>query len=211
MLDPILIDPRLFTVFSFLNHQGFDDEYREEGMHPVRIAVREDLQNIPEDLSQEMERFSHNHPDANWFAYTQYALMLDNPPHLSFNPVYQGTWAPSVLSGFDIFLQSFYHRARMDVLWDKYQPEYEKEARLFRPDVYKSFDQLWEYLRISPEQQQTNVRIVPNLLNAFHRATVFDDPATEFLYVICGPFSKQSPIDGTVAHEVLHTVTGPYT
>ena len=178
-------------------------------MHPVRLAVREDLQHIPKDLTQEMDQFIQHHPDANWFAYTQYALMLGNPPQLSLSPVYQDTWASSVLSDFDTFLQPFYYRAGIDVLWDRYQPEYEREARLFRPDVYKSFDRLWEYLRISPEQQQTNVRVVPNLLNAFYRATVFDDPATELLYVICGPFSEQSPIDSTVVHEVLHTVTGP--
>ena len=66
MPDPVLVDPRLFTVFSFLNHQGFDDEHREEGMHPVRIAIREDLRNIPEDLSQEMGQIFQHRPDANW-------------------------------------------------------------------------------------------------------------------------------------------------
>jgi hypothetical protein len=45
MLNPVLLDPRLFTIFSFLNHQGFDDEHRKEGMHPVRMAVRNGLQN----------------------------------------------------------------------------------------------------------------------------------------------------------------------
>lgn len=209
MPDPVLLDPRLFTVFSFLNHQGFDDEHREEGMHPLRMAVRKDLHNIPEDLSRQIQQFSQQHPDADWFAYTQYALMVDNPPAFILKPAYKDTWAASLLPAFDGFLQSFYQRAHLDALWEKYLPQYEQEAALFRPDVYKSYDRLWQYLRIPPAQQQAQVLVVPNLLNAFYRATVFHNPVTDMLYVICGPYSDQSPVDATVVHEVLHTVTGP--
>lgn len=206
--DPVLVDERLFAVFALLNALGFDDEFRDEGMHPVRIAVREELGQPSRLLPVEIRRYHAEHAEANWFAYTQYALML-SPPPFSLRPGYEQTWAASVLPGFDAVLSSFYSSARLAAMWQEHCPRYRDEADLMRPKVLQSLGGMWDYLRTPESARHYNVRVVPNLLNAYHRATVFEDPLSGAVQVICGPYSEQSQVDLTVVHEVLHTVLRP--
>ena len=206
--DPVLVDERLFCAFAVLNALGFDDEYREEGMHPVRIAVREELGRVPAGLLAGARRYQEEHAEANWFAYTQYSLML-TPPPFSLQPGYEQTGAASVLRGFDSVLESFHRAANLSTIWYRHLPDYQAEADLMRPLVFRCLGNMWDYLRTPEAQRHDSVRVVPNLLNAYHRATVFDDPVTGITYVVSGPYSEQSQIDLTVVHELLHTVLGP--
>jgi hypothetical protein len=83
-----------------------------------------------------------------------------------------------------------------------------KEAAFMRPEVLKSVGDMWGYLRISQDQQHSRIRLVPNLMNSYFRATVFEDPVSDIVHVISGPYSKQADIPLTVVHELLHTVIG---
>ncbi len=121
--DPVLIDERLFSTFALLNALGFDDEYREEGMHPVRIAVRKDLAKRNPGLLEPARQYQGEHPNANWFSYTQYSLMLSGPP-FSLLRGYEDTWAASVLAGFDEVISLFYSDAHLSELWDRHLPVY---------------------------------------------------------------------------------------
>ncbi len=205
--DPVLTDERLFSTFALLNALGFDDEFREEGMHPLRIAVREELASRDPALLVVARQYQSEHPEANWFSYTQYSLMLSGAP-FSLLPGYEDTWAASTLSGFDQVIRSFYSGAQLSELWRRHLPEYEREADLVRPEVFKCVGDMWTYLRVHPEEQHSRIRVVPNLLNSYSRATVFLDPMTGIVHVISGPYSEQAQIPLTVVHELLHTVIG---
>lgn len=205
--DPVLVDERLFSTFALLNALGFDDEFREEGMHPVRMAVREELSRRDPVLLKPVREYQDEHPDANWFSYTQYSLMLSSPP-FSLLPGYEDTWAASVLRSFDEVTNAFYHDAHLADLWHRHRPVYMEEAAFMRPEVLKSVGDMWGYLRISPDQQHSRIRLVPNLMNSYFRATVFEDPVSDIVHVISGPYSKQAHIPLTVVHELLHTVIG---
>lgn len=205
--DPVLIDERLFSTFALLNALGFNDEFREEGMHPVRTAVREELARRDPSIFKPARAYQRQHPDASWFAYTQYSLMLSAPP-FSLMSGYEDTWAASVLPGFDHVLRSFYCEALLSELWCQYLPEYEKDADLIRPEVFGCVGDMWTYLRVSREEQHSKIRVVPNLMNSYFRATVFQDPLTGIVHVVSGPYSEQAQITLTVVHELLHTVLG---
>ncbi|MEW6753492.1 MAG: hypothetical protein AB1505_21285 [Candidatus Latescibacterota bacterium] len=60
--DPILLDERLFTAFAMLNALGYNDEYREEGMHPVRLAVRARMAGLPEASLAQARNYQAHHP-----------------------------------------------------------------------------------------------------------------------------------------------------
>ncbi|MFC1528885.1 DUF4932 domain-containing protein [Candidatus Latescibacterota bacterium] len=208
--DSVLLDERLFAVFALLNSAGFDDEYRKEGMHPVRIAVREEVGKISSSLSQQIETYLASHASANWFDYSRYALMLEPPPILRPRQPYSDFESVMELQGFDTILREFYTEARINFLWNRHKRFYNEEGEALKKVYIKSLDLMWDYARVPFADRQARIRVVPNLLNSYHRATLFYDIVSDSLYVIRGPLtSEDSQIDIMLVHELLHELLHP--
>ncbi|MBT4485808.1 MAG: DUF4932 domain-containing protein [Candidatus Latescibacteria bacterium] len=208
--DPVLLDVRLFAVFVLLNSAGFDDEYRKEGMHPVRIAVREEVGKISSSLAQQIDTYIASHASANWQDYTRYALMLESPPILRPRQLYSAFESVMELQGFDTILREFYTEARINLLWSRHKRYYDEEGEALHKVYNMSLELMWDYARVPLVDRQARVCVVPNLLNSYHRATLFYDTVSDSLYVIRGPVtSEDTHVDIMLVHELLHELLHP--
>ncbi|MEW6753491.1 MAG: DUF4932 domain-containing protein [Candidatus Latescibacterota bacterium] len=132
--------------------------------------------------------------------------MLSPPPSLSLPQECQSTWAGSSLPGLDSVLAELYASADLGALWQEHLPSYKADAARSRPLVARSLQATWDYLRAPMDARHGSVRVVPNLLMAYHCATVFVHPSSGTVHVVRGACTEGGRYDLAIAHELLHTV-----
>lgn len=146
-------DITLFTVMAAINMVGYDAGLDSPVSSPVRAAVRNDLKGFAGPSLELLRNFYQQHriadPAQNLAQFVSFALQSAGPPEFKFRVPY-GELSPDVqpLSGLCRILSDFYREARIEKLYGKYLPAYEKEIERYHEPVTQA---VWEangYLRI---------------------------------------------------------------
>ncbi len=195
-------DERLFTIMAALNAAGYSEENNPQGMHPVRQAVRAELEaeNIPS-LGR-LRLYFQMHQSM----YVTWALQRNNPP--AFTRQTEGWWVtgvpPLFFFGLDDTLRDFYREADIAALWKKYKPEYDAEGERYRAVMGPSVQAVLDYLHIQ-DPPTRRVIVLPNLLDAYWRG--YGPRVGDTSYIIMGP--SDQPNIGLIQHEAMHPIVNP--
>jgi len=109
-------DIKLFTLFAFLNYTGYDAESNPNGYHEVRKLVREDLESMDIQIS---DQNYYKNKNLLPLAYIHTLRSLGEPPYFNPNGELMDT-----LSDLPQKLEEFYREANIETLYKKYQPYY---------------------------------------------------------------------------------------
>ena len=202
-------DERLFTAHAFMNAAGFDLEYREEGMHPIRIEIRNKLN----------ERLSSSYIDSirtYYFShirslgdYGTYAFALTPAPefNLVFDSASSSPWAAkdiNALTDLNEQLKEFYYKADIPGLWSEYQPALQEHHDKFKPYANLAFNDLKQYLGIKElPSDMTKGQIITAyspLMSYFNAFTVI---VNNDVYIVNGP-QPNEPSPSSYYHEAAH-------
>lgn len=199
----IVADERLFTLMAALNAGGYNDENNEQGMHPVRQAVRAALATKPLStrlwLHTQLCRRLHESKCIEW------VLQRGAPP--TFARAVEGWWVdvPAFLfAGFADALQDFYGEAEIATLWRAHQPAHAAEAARYQAHLDPALQTVYTYLQVQPAPD-AYVVMVPDLLNAYWRG--YGPQIGPISYIVSGP--ALDPNVGLLQHEVMHPIMNP--
>jgi hypothetical protein len=206
-------DVRLFTAYAFMNAAGNDAEWRKAGMHPIRIAVREELKGRLDSVSQKkIEDFNSSH-GGSWTIYGGYALITNGPPdfHVSYDPQTTPYGKDNEESSKNLaeLLAQFYSQANIAQLWQKYQPIIQSENDRFKPFAQSALNDIESYCRLkrgffAQKSKRIHFQFSPLMLYF----TAWTMNVNGELWIVAGPQEGQ-PDASTFYHEALHSVLGP--
>ena len=208
-------DVRLFTVYAFMNSAGYNHEWRQAGMHPIRIALRKDLEGILDStFLKKITDFRSGHDQGSWVAYGTYAFITSGPPEfqLSFDSITSSENCKEIArtyAGLSPLLREFYKQTNMAILWEKYRPMIQARNDLRKPFANRALDDIVTYCRIdkdffSKKANQIHYQFAP-LLSYFTAQT---EEVNGDIYIIAGP-QEGEPSESEFYHEALHHVTNP--
>jgi hypothetical protein len=201
----LVADERLFTLMAALNAAGYDEENNEQGMHPVRQAVRAAL--AGQDLSSldrlrprlRLCRLIHASQCVHWL------LQRGGPP--DFDRQAEGWWldVPGFLFlGLDAALRDFYLEADIAGLWQAHKPAYQAEIGRYQELLAPSLQLTLDYLRVSAPTT-SKVVMLPNLLDSYWRG--YGPAVGDTSYIVSGP--AETPNIGLLQHEFMHPIINP--
>lgn len=206
-------DIRLFTVLAALNAAGFDFEVPGKQMSPLRARLRDELASLDSDTRRRLRIHLglHRRGDARSMqtAYTSLALLIQGPPEFKLRPDAPTIpWDVQEILGFEELLPDFYQKARIEELWTRFRPEYEKELEAYRPVIRAAIQQALDYLRIPPRVVlDRRVVIMADLLS--HRDVVNARNLERTYYLVLGPAESPTSNLVQVQHEYLHFLVDP--
>lgn len=208
-------DIRFFTAQALQNVAGEDHEWRKEGMHPLRTAIRNELfRTLDSSYIRELRGFRQTH-DVGWPSWASYALLTSGPPDFKFS--YDPKTSPYAektresMPGFGSILAEFYVKAHIAVLWMKYRPQFQALNDEFRPYARQALEDIIQYCRLEKDffsRRASRIHVVFAPLQSYF--TAFTDKVNNEIYLVFGPQpSKPSP--SSFYHEALHHVLTPLT
>ena len=200
----------VFTVFCLLNLGGYDDENNPDGMHPVRVRVREQLAHkVPPELAKRIRDFYRQHTDADPFDYSVVAMSTGGPPDFKFT----AEWTEGVskqasfaaLADLPVLLRELYTSAPIEETYAGVRPDYLKYIDEYRAAVLAQVAKVMAYCRTSALSaagggDAPHAVVIPNLLLSFSRAFGF---VLGDMFAIEGPQAKI----GYNPHEFVHGIT----
>lgn len=135
-------DERLFTAFAFMNAAGFDGEWRDAGMNPIRIELRNQINSQLDSLfKSRIREFHYSHSRGSWSQYAPFALRTSGPPDFRMYPdeyaSENGRQIASEKEGLSELLSKFYDCAQIKKLWIKYKPLLNKKNYQYEPFAQK--------------------------------------------------------------------------
>lgn len=209
-------DVRLFTAYAFMNAAGNDGEWRSAGMHPIRIAVRRDLEGrLDSAFLHKIREFNFSHNRGSWITYGPYALITDGPPdfRVSYDPSTSedAKQVEEDCAGLSELLAKFYRKADIAHLWEKYRPLIQAENDRFKPFAPGALDDIESYCRL---QKGYFARISKRMHFQFSPLMLYFTGQTvkvnDEIYIIAGP-QEGEPDESSFYHETLHHVISPLT
>jgi hypothetical protein len=208
-------DIRLFTAHTFMNVAGNDGEWRKAGMHPIRVAVRKDLEGRLDTVFEKQIRgFYSSHVGGGWSGYGPFALITSGPPE--FQVTYDSATSDEdcrtiqkFYADFSPLLAEFYTKANVAALWDKYRPLIQAQNDLRKPFAQQALDDIVSYCRLDKDfflrkAHQIHFQFAP-LLSYFTAQTA---RVNGDIYIIAGP-QEGKPDESEFYHESLHHVINP--
>lgn len=207
-------DLTVFTLFALLNAAGYDDENREAGMHPVRLQVRQAVQQqLRPGFQEELRRFYEEHKQhASQWSYLVVAKATAGPP--SFTPTAEWTqdlaqkpeFGP--LSELHGLLRRFYVEAPVQQLYALVRPAYHEYIQRYREAIFRETAAALQYCRMNLTEltasgERKNPVVIPNLLDSYERASSFI--LDERFISVEGPQERI----GYNPHEFVHAITNP--
>ncbi len=164
--------PSLFSVLAAINAAGYDADLESAANHPLRLAIRKQLEsrNIP--VLAELKRFVRDHKQANSTAelsqYVSFALSVDGPPEFSFR-FKEYLLPPDVqpLEGFQKLMVRFHREADIDTLWKQSQPAFDKAIARYHEPVARALTEAGAYVRfVSSSAMGQRFQVYVDLLGA---------------------------------------------
>jgi C-terminal processing protease CtpA/Prc len=206
-------DERLLTVYAFLNAAGYDREYGQEGMHPMRAEVRAAVENkLGQAFQNRISDFYQSHNPGNFRQYGAYGLLLSNPPE--FRPLHNtGLQSEDneYMAGLDELLREFYIEANVPGLWEKYAPELKEANEAYRPFGDRALSDIIQYCRLDHDFfLKVSKSFHFNVCPLMSHSTAWTAEIGGELYIISGP-NDGPPGPGAFYHEALHHVINPLT
>lgn len=143
-------NPTLFSVMAALTAADYDSGSSAD--HPLRAAVRENIQAKKLQVVSELKSFIETHRKTDRGAdlgqYISFALASGEPPE--FKPHFQGSEVPpdvEALEGFQRLMQRFHQEAGIQDLWDRSQGAIEQELARYQEPVTRSILEVNGYFR----------------------------------------------------------------
>ncbi len=205
-------DERLFAIYAFINAAGYDRELREEGMHPIRSEIRNELQSrLKAPLKEKVELVYRAH--GNRFRnYGAFALLLSPPPEFVVNsnsPDYSDILKS--FFGLDELLREFYENLYIADLFDRYAPRMQAMNDEFKPFATKALNDIVGYCRVEDDYFSRALKKIHfNVCPLMSYFTAWTAKVDSHLYIVSGPMSGQ-PGPAAFYHEALHHVINPIT
>ena len=207
-------DERLFTVHAFMNVGGYDMEFNDDGMHPIRTEIRALLkERLPQAYQDSIRSYYANHKHSLG-DYGTYAFALTSAPTfgLKFDSLTSSPWASrdiEGLPGLDRHLRAFYRRAKIGALWQQYRPRLQEQHDKYRPYASVALEHLQAYVRVEQlpfnEQRGKLITAFSPLLSHFQAFTV---TVNGDVYLVFGP-QPSEPSPSSYYHEAAHHFTDP--
>jgi len=205
-------DERLFTAHAFMNMAGYDMEYNDDGMHPIRQNVRSTLnQRLPESYLDSIRTYYNKHKHYLGY-YGTYALTLTSPPDLTIklDSLSCSPWVVqnvSALPGLDDRLREFYDRANIHSLWQQHLPQIQEHHDKYRPHTQTALHDLKSFLGVEQlpfdESKGQIITAFSPLLSFFQAFTVM---VNNNVHLVFGP-QPSEPSPSSYYHEVTHHFT----
>jgi len=203
----------IFTVFCLLNLGGYDEENNPDGMHPVRVRVREQLASkVRPELAKRIRDFYRQHSSADAstdaYRYTVVAMSTGGPPDFRFTAEWRDASKDAsfaALADLPVLLRELYTSAPIEEIYAGVQPEYRKYIDQYRATVVAQVAKVMAYCRTSALSvagggETPHAVMIPNLLESFSRA---------FGFVLSDTFAVEGPQKkiGYNPHEFVHGIT----
>lgn len=207
------VDKRLFISYAFMNAAGNDGEWRKEGMNPIRINVRNILnERIDSTFLSIIHKFVYENHLESWSNYGPYALINNGPPNFDVDINYEISDLDSAsvhrYDGLREYFIEFYRDYGIEELWEQFQPIIQKENLKYEPYADKALLAITNYCRISNgyfygKANKIYFQQIP-LMIYFTAQTV---KVNGIIYIITGP-SDGDPSEAIFYHEALHYPIG---
>lgn len=205
----VLADRRVFAVMAFMNACGYDEEAKDEQMHPVRLRVREILKEKAAAYPQQFQRWKKYYERAALanFLYLDYCLSLSAEyPFERIRPDSElgYRFTAQRLAGFPAVLNEFWEAADLNAVWAEVKPSYLDEIQKY--DFAKMKRQLafvWDYIRLERRDKFVFVS-VPNFLDTYAHA--IGAQYEDYWYMVESPGAIGH---GLNVHEYLHSIVNP--
>lgn len=209
-------DERVFTAFAFMNAAGFDGEWRDEGMNPIRVEIREYVKSkLDSTFLQTIRDFHFGRYKGSWCGYADYALLTEGPP--DFEISYDSITTEDVHEtldkhkGLSTLLSEFYKTASIEELWNKCKPILNGENNKYRQHSEKALDDIIEYCRLKKDVFLENIRNIHFMIcPQMSYYTAQQNIVNGDMYIIHGP-SEGEPSPAYFYHEALHEIINPLT
>jgi len=200
----------IFTLFCLLNLGGYDKENNPDGMHPVRVRVREQLASrVRPELAKRIRNFYRQHASAQPSDYSIVAMSTGGPPDFKFTaewPDVSKDASFAALADLPVLLRELYTSSPIEEIYAGVRPDYRKYIEEYRAAVLEQVAKVMAYCRVSALSaasggETPHAVVIPNLLESFTRSFgfVLDDTFDS----IEGPQAKI----GYNPHEFVHGLT----
>ena len=208
-------DERLFTAMILWNATGNTLEYNPGGMHPVRIAIREEIE---KKLTPELKKKIVDFTEANPFHYSklgEFALLTEGGPgfkyssSLQLNP-YEFKIQQLKENLFSLY-RDLYKELNVGKLWEKYRPDIQEQNDKYAFYAEKALENIVLYCRLSKDyfaKRAKSLHIQYSPLMSYY--TAYLATVNNELWIISGPNANDSD-QSAVYHEALHDVVNPVT
>jgi tetratricopeptide (TPR) repeat protein len=148
------VNENLFYVLTAINAAGYDDGIDLPDNSPIRKQVREYLASQPIPVLNDMRTFlktngRHKNGVEDLAQYISYALSVKGPPDFAWSK--RDVEVPPdalAIAGFTPLLADFYQQAKLDQLWAKVEPAYERELERYHSPILKITTTIDGYLRV---------------------------------------------------------------
>lgn len=200
----------MFTVMAAINAAGFDAGLDSAANHPLRKAIREEIQRRKPPSLPSIRAFmrQHRQQDPQWELrqYMGFSVLVEDPPKFTFR-VSENQLPPDVAAMRDFIplMQTFYREAGIAELWKKADPYFDQFAQRYQPVAIKVVNEVAGYLRAPTHGTQLGARyqIYLDLLgppNQILRMSFLND---YFLVVTHSPEPHYADIRDTFLHYML--------
>jgi len=204
-----LADRRIFAVMAFMNACGYDDKASGQEMYPVRLKVRqiinEKLKNYPEELERWKKYYKKN-INASFIALDFALSFNDDYPFRRIRPDSEigYSFAEWRLSDLPDVLNEFWEKMELEQVWEQVKPDYIEAINRYDFDLMaKQLSFVWEYLKMQRKDSYTFVS-VPDLLNKRYYAIA--SQYENYRYAVESPGANTFSLN---VHEYLHSVVNP--
>jgi len=202
--------PQLFAVLCALDAAGFNSGMDTSNESPGRTQLRHRMLALQGPAVDALRKYYNEHAfadsGATFSRFVSFALAVGPPPKFQFE-LRREDLPPEALSleGFNTILTNFYTEAKLDQVWQFYQPEYERAVEAYRAPVADLIFEVSNYLReiIRPSTGRT-FSIYVELLAG--NKTNFRNYGDHYELVVSP--NKDLPTDD-IRHAFLHFLLDP--
>jgi len=162
----------LFYVLAAINAAGYDEQADSSTNNPLRARVREYLAKQNLQSLTPLRRYIRDHkpknPGEELTQYVAFALVSRGKPDFTpANPDLQQPTAADTLYDFPPVLAAFYQEAKLGVLWQQAQPDYNRAIAQIQEPVIFAVQQVNSYLRsVNTGFRRGRFQILVDLLGA---------------------------------------------
>jgi hypothetical protein len=144
--------PQLFATICALDAAGFDSNVSTTNQTPGRVQLRGRMLALQGPAVEALRNYYREHAladaGATFSRFVSFALAVGPPPKFEFE-LRREDLPPDALAleGFNEVLTNFYREAKLDQLWQHYQPDYESGVEFYSAPVSQIAFTVTSYLR----------------------------------------------------------------
>jgi tetratricopeptide (TPR) repeat protein len=144
----------LFVVMAAVNAGGYDADLSSARNSPLRNQLRQDIEKAAPPCLRDLRVFyaarRNPNPVRDLSQFISFALLIGGPPDFAFRVREDELPAEGIaLRDLRPLLAALYKEARLDQLWEKYRPAYERELSRYDDGLARVMLEVNGYLRIT--------------------------------------------------------------